>query len=62
MNLQDIIDSKEVVKDKKINAFREFFVYKKNNIQKEKNVLDYYIENTEDEFKNINFSNKKSIL
>ena len=62
MNLQDIIDSKEVVKDKKINAFREFFVYKKNSIQKEKNVLDYYIENTEDEFKNINFSNKKSIL
>ena len=62
MNLQDLIDSKEEIKDKKINAFREFFVYKKNNIQKEKNVLDYYIENTENEFKNINFSKKKGIL
>ncbi len=70
MSLKDINDQKIELKDKKIDAFKQFIAYKtkkniENHHEKPKNILEYYtgihnenIEkdvNIQEEFKNINF-------
>jgi hypothetical protein len=75
MSLKDINDQKIELKDKKLDAFKQFVAYKiKKNNDKPKNILEYYTginnntsENNEkniyvEEFKNINFKkNSKTI-
>lgn len=53
----DIIDKKEMIKNKKINAFNQLITYKKVDC-KSKNVLDYYLEDNSTKIKNINFQKK----
>jgi hypothetical protein len=57
INNDDIIDKKELIKNKKINAFNQLITYKKVEC-KSKNVLDYYLEDNSTKIKNINFQKK----
>ena len=61
MTLKDIKNQKEELKNKKINAFGDFVSYK---VEKHKNILDYYNENSNENsneiiLKNINFYKRK---
>lgn len=63
MTTNDIEEQKYEIKNKKLNAFSQFITYKKEAKEepfKQKNVLDYYINEPENNIiKNINFSKKK---
>ena len=56
-NNDDIIDKKDMIKNKKIDAFKQLVTYKKVDC-KSKNVLDYYLEDSSSKIKNINFQKK----